>query len=216
VAKPNIKIIKGSGPTLSLAQLERASAKLLISRIRGCEPQVSFNFIQRLLDELICRRREEEKLKAELNSIVDDMEEVPESEEPEDAPEGTEDDSADFETLMSADIDVIESIDTTGDSSTVTELGIPEDLVLEDSSPLRAMVEPQEEEEEEEEEEEAVEERRPRRIRRKTPLASRHHSVLTELNMQRVLVLTMLAAFAMIFGVLIMGCGPLGPEGGLR
>lgn len=196
---PNVKIIKGSGPTLSLAQLERASAKLLISRIRGHEPQVSFTFIQRLLDELIRRRRDEELTKIEINGIVADMEKSAE------AP--SEPDDADFETLMSADVEVIESIDTTSGRSKSDELEIPEEVVLDEDSPLVSMVAPTEEEDDEAEE--PIERSsRPARRRSSVVACSRRQTALSELNVWRVLIAAALVAIAMVFGVLLLGCDP--------
>jgi len=72
-----IKIIKGVGPKLSTERLEAVSTQLLLARIRGSDPQVSFTFIQRLLDELIQRRRQEELEELEMDIIVSDLDDLP-------------------------------------------------------------------------------------------------------------------------------------------
>jgi hypothetical protein len=205
---PTVKIIKGAGPTLSLAQLERASAKLLISRIRGHEPQVSFTFVQRLLDELIRRRRDEEELQCEADFIAEDLEKLGHGASNRRDPEQIE--SAQYETLMSADVEVLESIDET----TSGELEIPEEIVLDEDSPLYDMAEPAQEDEEDPEEE--VEQTSPSRKRGRVAACSRprHGALDGDINTWRIVVIALIAVFVMIVGVIAMGCGTTLLEGG--
>jgi hypothetical protein len=72
-----VKIIKGVGPRISLKRLEKASASLLVSRVRGVEPQISFTFVQRLIDEVIEKRRKEIAEKKEIDEIIALMAEDP-------------------------------------------------------------------------------------------------------------------------------------------
>lgn len=202
MTNPTVKAIKGCGPQLSLAQLEKASARLLIARIRGHEPQISFNFVQRLLDELIRRRRDEELLQLEVNRVAEPEESAPQVL---DVPSGT-DASADFDTLITADFEETpESLDTT--PANAGELEIPEEVVLDEDSPLWDMAEDHEEEDEEEAEEPPTPSR-PKKRRAVLACSRPRNSVLQgELNAWRVVVVSLLAIFAMVVGVILMGCG---------
>ena len=71
--KKLIKIIPSIGSTISTERLEEASTKLLLARIRSETPKVSFSFLQRLLDEVIQRRRQELADLDELDQLLDQI-----------------------------------------------------------------------------------------------------------------------------------------------
>lgn len=55
-----IRVVRGGSSDISYARLEIACAQLLRARICGYEARVGFSFLQRLLEEVLRRRRESE------------------------------------------------------------------------------------------------------------------------------------------------------------
>jgi len=174
-----IKVIKGTSTELSIEQLERASGQLLLARIRGHEPQVSFMFIQRMLDELIRRRRAEVQSWAPFELLLDESEP---------------------ELLGSADI----LSDDTEEVFDFDELGLS-DLDLEGLEDF----EDEDEDKDEDEEPLALQQppKRSRPSVLACSKHSSRSVWAGEVNLLRALVLSLLAFFVMACVVMLAGCG---------
>lgn len=206
-----VRVIKGTGSELTLAQLERASAKLLVARIRGIEPQISFTFVQRLLDELIRRRHAEESEAQELSRISEEMDQEEVAIRSEDAEE-----------LRSDEIEVVDEV------CAASGLGIPEDISLDelpmsieefeglrvqatsDASSRKETDEAEDggeeatDDEEEDDQPSPKDERPPRRRRPVLTCSKTRNNIFGGgLNGWRVLVISLLVAFGMVVVVFI-------------
>ena len=194
MAHQTIKMIKGTGPGLSTDQLEDASMKLLLARVRGEEPQVSFNFIQRVLDELILRRHEDVKLDVEIKQLLSESLVVPSDGWLEGSDDLEDQDTLDPEALVSENEWLSsESFDLTTMEYTDLEPAVnrghddrdtEEELTVMDSSP-------------------------PQSYRPPVLACSRlnHRAVWRgSVNPWRVLVISLLVVLTMACGVIFMGC----------
>ena len=198
--KRTIRIIKGVGPGLSTRQLEEVSLRLLLSRIRGAEPQISFNFVQRLLDELILRRHDDVKQVNDMDKLLEDTLLVPDS---------------DVEWTEGSD-DVYPSSADSLDEASYVALACPEEWDPTDSFDLRSLeysdLETTDEEVGTAEDEEVYVE--PVKTKRTAVLAysKPRHSMWSSISPLRVLTISVLVALTMACGVLVMGCNHHDPK----
>jgi hypothetical protein len=198
--KRTVKIIKGIGPGLSTKQLEEVSMRLLLSRIRGSEPHISFTFVQRLLDELILRRHDEVKLDAEIKQALADTLVVQSDQEwvnGSDDEQDSDDHEDSYETLA--------HVDEWKPSESF-------DLRTLDYSDLRTETQEEEEEEEDDDEEEAETlipvYSKPVKPRRRPVLACSkpRHNAWATVNPLRVLTISILVVLVLACGFIFAGC----------
>ena len=76
-----IKIVKGGSRDISTFRLQVARDQLFRARILGSKAQISFNFVNKLIEELLRYRREDEMLAAEIDSILREVGQDPEQDE---------------------------------------------------------------------------------------------------------------------------------------
>ena len=187
-----IKVIRGVGPEISLKRLKEASAKLLVARIRGNEPHVSFTFVQRLLDEVIDKRRQEIGTKREVDHIIAEMAKDPELSD------------SDADLLLEAlarDDDLIEPYDFTGlEITDLDQLGGSSSHHVEIASESQWQMT---DGGEKEPKESSLEQRH------RTPVLAcsrpRRRYWDNTVNVRRVLVITLLAVFVMVGFVVLVG-----------
>lgn len=72
-----IKVVREVSPEVSLQQLEHAATKLRGAQVRGEEPQISFAFVQRLIDEVIEKRRGEIASQKMVDNVLAEMSKDP-------------------------------------------------------------------------------------------------------------------------------------------
>ncbi len=185
-----VKVIRGVGPEISLKRLKEASAKLLVARIRGDEPHISFTFVQRLLDEVIDKRRQEIETNREVDYIIAEMAKDPELSD------------SDADLLLEALARPVDLIEPYADLE-ITDLN-----QLGGSSSHHVEIAPESQwqmfdGDEEEPEEPSLEQRH------KTPVLAcsrrRPDYWSNSVNGQRVLVIVLLSIFAMVAFVVIVG-----------
>jgi hypothetical protein len=177
--KKLVKIIPNVGSTISTERLEEASTKLLLARIRSETPKVSFSFIQRLLDEVIQRRRQELADLDELDQLLDQI---------------------DFDTEP-PNFDESTDLFVSNDTNLIVEQPFNFDELEFNDLPLATKDNKIKEEEEEEEEEKPI----IPKPKKRAVLAYTHHrrrSWVSGIGWSRVFILSILA-------ILIIGAGAL-------
>ena len=201
----SVKIIKGTGPGLSTAQLEDASMRLLLSRIRGSEPQISFTFIQRLLDELILRRHSELRaLEAAASATLADADTSPLNVTSAQWLEGSDGLLVPDDSLDSFLPEGSEELEWDPASSFNLEELEYEELLPTTPSDIAELLD-----EDEEVDLDSLEPRHQRPGRAAVAACSRPERAVWEgaVNPWRVLVISLLVVFVMATGVVFMGCG---------
>lgn len=216
MSKRFVKVIKGTGPELTLEQLEQASLRLLVSRIRGSEPQISFTFVQRLLDEVIRCRHKAAKESRELERI---SHLVTESDPLEAGIDGLDEKEISAVSFHHPDDWVVERDPFESELDDPEEdLPLTEDFeFLSDDLPLTDSAHPLSEGGSEGDSDELPEtaydepilvHNPPRRRGATVATCSKNRNAWTGgLNLSRVLVVSLLAVFAMVCGVVFAGCG---------
>ena len=72
-----IKVVKGGSRSISTARLKIARDQLFRARVLGSETHISFNFLQKLIDEILRLRREDEILMSEIDDILTEFGQQP-------------------------------------------------------------------------------------------------------------------------------------------
>jgi hypothetical protein len=69
-----IKVVQGGSQDISTKRLEIAKSQLVHAQLLAAETRISFNFVQRLVNEVLRRRREEAILMSEIENIISEVE----------------------------------------------------------------------------------------------------------------------------------------------
>jgi len=204
VTPRTIKVVRGGSNDLSTARLEIACAQLLRARVCRHTAQIGFNFLQKLLNEVLRRRREEEEIGAEIHEILKDMDLDPDDyTETHDLVKSCEITESGAQRILKA-LSEMDDMNITaeawaGEGFDFTGLEITDLKQVGESSRIE-MVEVTE-----------CPEAETIDYKRRPVLACskpRTNYWASGLNLVRVMVISFLVVAVMIFGVLLVGCGP--------
>lgn len=72
-----IRIVRGGGKDISTKRLEIAKSQLIHAQLIANETRISFNFVQRLIAEVLRRRQEEKVLMGEIEELIESVQSDP-------------------------------------------------------------------------------------------------------------------------------------------